>query len=323
MRTVIRDGSASGGVSNVRNGIGETWASGPGELKPPTGVVSTARRKELETALFESAGASGSISPLVNLSGVTLGFGKKKIFDGLDLSVAKGERLVVMGMSGSGKSTLLKLIMGTRVPDGGAIRIFGEEITRLDQRALNQLRLRIALVFQYGALISSLTVRENLSLALEELTEKSPDEIEAVVREKLRFVGLPETAVMMPYELSGGMQKRISIARALVMEPELLLFDEPTAGLDPISSHVIDELIVRLNEEMGVTEIMIGHKVENAFRVGTRIAILDEGKIVAEGTPEELRRSSTAVVTQFLASMAAAMPAGARVCEPRSDQRKV
>ncbi len=240
---------------------------------------------------------------VVELHGVTLHFGEKLIFDRLDLSVAKGERLAVMGPSGMGKSTLLKLLVGTLLPEEGSVEIFQKEITRMEHEDLNQLRMRIGMVFQYSALISSLTVHENLALPLEELTEKAPEEIEAIIGEKLEFVGLPETKDMMPDELSGGMQKRIAIARALVMEPELLLFDEPTAGLDPIASHVIDDLIVRLNEETGVTEIIITHEMENAFRVATRLAMLDHGIIVAEGDPVEFRQSKVPIVAQFLAAM--------------------
>jgi phospholipid/cholesterol/gamma-HCH transport system ATP-binding protein len=191
------------------------------------------------------------------------------------------------------------------LPDHGSVRIFDQELTTVDQATLNQLRMRIGMVFQHGALISGLSVRGNLAFPLEELTEKSPGEIDAIVTEKLEFVGLSETRDMMPHELSGGMRKRIAIARALVMEPELLLFDEPTAGLDPISGHRIDELIVRLSEEAGVTEIIIAHKLENAFRLATRVAILDDGRIVAEGAPAELRRLALPMVRRFLASLSA------------------
>jgi phospholipid/cholesterol/gamma-HCH transport system ATP-binding protein len=246
-----------------------------------------------------------ALAPVVSLRGVTVHFGERMIFDRLDLTVAEGESLAVMGSSGSGKSTLLKVIVGTLLPECGSIQVFGEELTRLDHGTLSGLRMKIGMVFQYSALISSLTVRGNLALPLEELTEKSREEIDHIIAEKLEFVGLPETTHMMPHELSGGMQKRIAIARALVLEPELLLFDEPTAGLDPISSHRIDELILRLNRETRVSQIIVCHRMENAFRVATRLAILDEGTIVSEGPLSEVKDSTVPILGQFLAGMSA------------------
>jgi phospholipid/cholesterol/gamma-HCH transport system ATP-binding protein len=224
-----------------------------------------------------------------------------ELFDQLGLSVARGERLVVLGPSGMGKSTLLKLLVGTLQPDKGSIRIDGHDITKLDRRKLNALRARIGMLYQYSALISSLSVHDNLALPLQELTRKGEDEIERIIDQKLAFVGLPDAKAMKPSELSGGMRKRVAVARALVLEPELLLFDEPTAGLDPIASAVIDELIIDLKEKTGATCIVVSHELDSAFRVATRMAMLHEGKIIEEGTPDAFRHSNNPVVMRFIA----------------------
>jgi phospholipid/cholesterol/gamma-HCH transport system ATP-binding protein len=158
----------------------------------------------------------------------------------------------------------------------------------------------MGMVFQYSALISSMTVRENLALPLEELTDKSESEIERIVNEKLEFVGLPETKNLLPNELSGGMRKRIAVARALVLDPELMLFDEPTAGLDPVASAVIDQLILGLREKSNATCIVVTHELENAFRVATRIVMLYDGKIVEDAPVEQFKRSTSPLVQQFL-----------------------
>lgn len=241
-----------------------------------------------------------SFSPLVQLRGVTLRFNDRAILDNLDLSVARRERLVVLGPSGTGKSTLLRLLIATLQPDAGSITIKGFDVARLKQRKLTQLRMHMGMVFQYSALISSMTVRENLALPLEELTRKSAAEIEKIVDEKLAFVGLPETKHLLPNELSGGMKKRVAVARALVLEPELVLFDEPTAGLDPVASSVIDNLILGLGDKTNATCIIVTHELESAFRIASRMAMLYEGKIIEAAEPEQFKRSRNPVVAQFL-----------------------
>jgi phospholipid/cholesterol/gamma-HCH transport system ATP-binding protein len=238
---------------------------------------------------------------LVEMRNVSLRFGEKVIFDDLNLAVKRRERFVLMGPSGTGKSTLLKLIVATLRPDSGSIRLHNRDLTRVRPRRLNQFRSRIGMIYQNAALISSLNVRDNLALPLQELTRKTRNEIEVVVDEKLGFVGLPDTKELFPGELSGGMRKRIAVARALVMEPELVMFDEPTAGLDPIASAIIDELIVRLQAERDCTCIVVTHELQSAFRVATRVALLSRGKIVEEGTPEEFQSSRNPIVAPFLA----------------------
>ena len=205
-----------------------------------------------------------------------------------------------MGQSGSGKSTILRLILGLLQPTAGSIFFKQFEITRLSRRKLQQVRKQIGMVYQYSALLSSRNVRDNVALPLEELTDKSRDEIDKIVDEKLALVGMTDAKEQMPSELSGGMKKRVSLARALVMDPELILFDEPSAGLDPVIGSVINELIISLTEKSKVTSIIVTHEMDSAFRIGTRMAMLYQGKIIEEGEAEEFKRSKNPVVAQFL-----------------------
>jgi phospholipid/cholesterol/gamma-HCH transport system ATP-binding protein len=205
-----------------------------------------------------------------------------------------------MGQSGSGKSTILRLILGILQPTAGSVFFKQFEISRLPRRKLQQIRSRIGMVYQYSALLSSRNVRDNVALPLEELTDKSRDEIDRTVDEKLALVGMTHAKEQMPSELSGGMKKRVSLARAMVMDPELILFDEPTAGLDPVIGSVIDELIISLTETSKVTSIIVTHEMDSAFRIGTRMAMLYQGKIIEEGEAEQFKRSKNPVVAQFL-----------------------
>ncbi len=243
---------------------------------------------------------SPSNSSVVELRDVHMRFEDKEVLDGMSLQVEPCDRLVVMGQSGSGKSTLLRLILGILQPDSGSIFFKQFEITRLRRRKLQQVRRQIGMVYQYSALLSSRTVRDNVALPLEELTDKSREEIDVIVDEKLELVGMCEAKDRLPSEISGGMRKRVSLARALVMEPELILFDEPSAGLDPVISSVIDELIISLTEKSKVTSIIVTHDMGSAFRIGTRMAMLYQGKIIEDATPEKFRQSRNPVVAQFL-----------------------
>lgn len=239
-------------------------------------------------------------SQMVALRGVVMEFEDKKILDDLSLKVEPQERLVVMGQSGSGKSTILRLILGILHPKAGEVFFKQFEITRLKRRKLQQIRRQIGMVYQYSALLSSRSVRDNVALPLEELSDKSRKEIDKIVDQKLDLVGMKDARDLMPSELSGGMRKRVSLARALTMEPELVLFDEPTAGLDPVIASVIDELIISLTENAKVTSIIVTHEMASAFRVGTRMAMLYQGKIIEDADPETFKNSQNPVVAQFL-----------------------
>jgi phospholipid/cholesterol/gamma-HCH transport system ATP-binding protein len=240
--------------------------------------------------------------PLVETRGVRLEFGDKVILDGVNISVQSQDILVIMGLSGGGKSTLLSILMGLLQPNAGSVFFKEQDLTKLSRSKLNETRTQVGMVFQNGALISSMTVRENVGLPLREHSSKSEAEIDRIVDEKLELVGLEDAQDKLPAELSGGMQKRAGLARALVLEPELVLFDEPTAGLDPIHSETIDNLIIHLRDQQRVTAIVVTHEMGSAFAVATRMAFLHEGKIILEGTPEEFRHSDIPVVRRFLAS---------------------
>ncbi len=241
-----------------------------------------------------------SNGPIIELRDVHLAFGEKEILTGVDLRIAPKERLVVLGQSGSGKSTLLRLILGILKPVSGSVQFHGREISRMRRRKLNAMRQKIGMVYQYSALISSLSVRDNLALPLEELTAKTPAEIDALVEEKLTLVGMADARDKMPAELSGGMRKRIGLARGIIMDPQLILYDEPSAGLDPVISSVIDQLIIELSEKIGATSIIVTHEMESAFRIATRMAMLYKGRVIAEDTPEGFKNSTDPVVAQFI-----------------------
>ena len=243
---------------------------------------------------------SAEPQPIVELRDVRLAFGEKEILTGVNLRIPERARLVVLGQSGSGKSTLLRLILGIFRPTGGSVFFKGRDVTKMSRRRLDRIRQKIGMVYQYSALISSLSVRDNLALPLEELTDKSQADIDSIVDQKLALVGMSDARDKMPAELSGGMRKRIGLARGIIMDPELILYDEPSAGLDPVISSVIDELIVSLSEKIGATSIIVTHEMESAFRIATRMAMLYRGEIIAEEAPEEFKNSSDPVVAQFI-----------------------
>ena len=232
----------------------------------------------------------------VQVRGLRKAFGKQEVLKGLDFEVKPGEIFVIMGPSGSGKSVLLKHIIGLEPADDGEILINGESILAPEVKD----KYRMAMVFQSGALLNSLTVGENVGLYLTEHRLKSRDEIARIVSEKLNAVGLSGTEGKNPGELSGGMKKRVALARALVIEPQLILYDEPTSELDPLSAVVIGEEILKLNNRIHVTSIVVTHDRDLAFGVADRIAVISEGQIIAIGTPDEVKHLDNPIIKKFL-----------------------
>ena len=232
----------------------------------------------------------------VSVRGLRKSFRGQEVLKGLDFDVQPGEIFVIMGPSGSGKSVLLKHVIGLETPDAGQILINGESIDAPETMD----RHRMALVFQSAALLNSLTVGENVGLYLSEHRLKSPEEINRIVLEKMETVGLKGAADKMPSELSGGMKKRAAIARALVIEPQLILYDEPTSELDPLSAVIIGEEILHLQERIGVTSLVVSHDRDLAFGIADRIAVIHEGRILAIGTPTEIRNLADPVIHAFL-----------------------
>ncbi|HEU0209732.1 MAG TPA: ATP-binding cassette domain-containing protein [Candidatus Udaeobacter sp.] len=251
-------------------------------------------------ALVKAEPTAISTQQVVELRDVVMRFGGKKVLDQVSLTVAPQERLVIIGQSGAGKTTILRLILGILKPNAGSIFFKQHEVSRMNDHHLEEVRMRIGMVYQDAALLSSLTVRENLALPLQQLTDKTAAEIDRIVDEKLEMVEMSGEDKAMPFELSGGMRKRVGLARALVMEPELILFDEPTQGLDPVIGALIDELIIDLTEETKTTSIIVTHLMDSAFHIATRMAMLYCGTIIEQGTPEHMRQSRNPVLVQFL-----------------------
>ncbi len=227
-------------------------------------------------------------------------FNSKYVLKGIDLEINKGEIMVIIGPSGVGKTVLIKHLIGLLKPDKGEIYIDGNEITQLKEEELRKLVKKIGMVFQGGALLDSLTVAENISFGLERHTDMSPEEIQEIVAKSLEKVGLPGIENLMPHELSGGMKKRVSLARAIAYNPEIILYDEPSTGIDPIRADAINELIIKMKEELKVTSIIITHDIWSAFKVGDRLAMLYDGKIIKVGTPEEIKNSTDPIIQQFI-----------------------
>jgi phospholipid/cholesterol/gamma-HCH transport system ATP-binding protein len=227
-------------------------------------------------------------------------FGEKDVLHGISIEVRQGESMVVIGGSGSGKTVLIKCIIGLMRPDQGEIHVDGLEITSLDEKRMNEVRKKFGMLFQGGALFDSMTVWENVGFGLRQQNRLSEEEIRRVASEKLALVGLKNVEDLMPAELSGGMRKRVSLARAIVMEPEILLYDEPTTGIDPIMADAINDLIVQMKEKLNVTSIAITHDMKSAYKIADRIAMLYQGKIIEVGTPGEIRNSSNPMVQQFI-----------------------
>lgn len=231
-------------------------------------------------------------------------FAEHVVLGGIDMEVRKGETLVIIGRSGCGKSVLLKHIIGLMWPDDGTVTVEGLVLSEMKSHDLYRLRLRFGMLFQNAALFDSMTVAENVGLALTEHGRKSPPEIAEIVSYKLELVGMKGTERMMPADLSGGMKKRVSLARAIAFDPDYILFDEPTTGLDPITADAINDLIVELGERLAVTSIAVTHDMKSAYKIADRIIMLHDGKIIKSGTPEEIQHSADPIIHQFINGLA-------------------
>lgn len=237
---------------------------------------------------------------MIGLEHVSIAFGEKQVLQDVTLWLHEGETLVIMGASGSGKSTILRLLIGLLRPDDGRVVVLDKDITNMDEDELNEIRRHMGMVFQYSALFDSMSVGENVAFGLRQHTKESEEEIARIVKRNLTLVGLRGIEEVMPNTLSGGMKKRVSLARAMALHPDVMLYDEPTAGLDPIRSNTISRLIVNTQRHLGCTSVVVTHDMESAFFVADRIAMLHEGKILALGTPEEIKASDNEIVQRFI-----------------------
>jgi phospholipid/cholesterol/gamma-HCH transport system ATP-binding protein len=246
--------------------------------------------------------------PVISIRGVSMSYGGKRVLDGVDLDVRRGEILVLLGGSGSGKTTLLKQVLGLAKPDAGSIMMNGVDITRCSPSELGAVRRRIGVAFQAGALFNSMSVEENVALPLRELTRLADSTIKLVVWMKLIAVGLSDAGSLYPTELSGGMRKRAAVARAMALDPEILILDEPSAGLDPIVSAGLDELILFLKRSFGITILVVTHEMESAFRIADRVAMLYQGRLIAVDKKEQFVGQEHPRIRQFLDREPDAMP---------------
>ena len=238
--------------------------------------------------------------PIISIRDLHKRFGSQEVLKGVDLDIASCESLVILGRSGCGKSVLLKHITGLISPDHGSIMFEGEDITGFSRRKLFDMRKHFGMLFQGAALFDSMTVGENVGLPLVKHGHKSGDEIREIVFEKLKLIGLTDVFDSYPSQLSGGMKKRVGLARAIVMEPQVILYDEPTTGLDPIMADVINGLIRDLQHELNITSVVVTHDINSAYKVGDRMTMLHDGKIIFSGTPEETRGTDNGIVRQFI-----------------------
>lgn len=237
---------------------------------------------------------------IIEMYGVKKGFGKRQILKGVDITVRRGETMVILGGSGTGKSVSIRHVIGLLEPDEGRVLIDGEAMSHAEKQIKAKLRARMGVLFQSGALINWLTVFENVALPLREVHKADEQEIDRIVTEKLRWLGLLPARDLLPGDISGGMKKRVGLARALTTNPEILLYDEPTSGLDPVMSQVINELVRRLQKELKVTQVIVTHDMASAYYIADRITFLYQGRVLFVGTPDEIRRTDNEIVQQFI-----------------------
>ena len=237
---------------------------------------------------------------MIKLVNVHKSFGAKRVLEGFDLEISEGETMALIGYSGTGKSVAIKHIVGLLEPDMGEVWVDGHEVPKLPRKELYELRSQIGYVFQFAALFDSFSIGENIAMGLRKRGVLRPEEVETRIRESLELVDLPGVESKFPAELSGGMRKRVGIARAVALRPKYMLYDEPTTGLDPVTSATIDELMIRMREALGVTSVVITHDMRSAYSVASRIAMLYEGRVRQVGTVDEIKNTRDPVVRQFI-----------------------
>jgi phospholipid/cholesterol/gamma-HCH transport system ATP-binding protein len=242
--------------------------------------------------------------PMIEITNLHKSFGTLPVLRGVNLTVEKGESMTVIGGSGSGKSVLIKHIIGLLFPDKGEVKVAGQVLNNLDDHQLNELRKKFGMLFQMAALFDSLTVWENVGFGLKQHTKLSEKEIREIATEKLALVGLKNVEDKMPVDLSGGMRKRVGLARAIAMDAEIILYDEPTTGLDPITADSINDLIIDLRKKLGVTSVAITHDMHSAYKISDRIAMLYKGEIQEIGTPDQIKGTTNPIVKQFITGSA-------------------
>ncbi|MHC4983726.1 MAG: ABC transporter ATP-binding protein [Planctomycetota bacterium] len=257
----------------------------------------------------ENAHTKSDQEPVIRVVSLVKRFDSRTVLDGVNLEVYPGETMVIMGGSGCGKSTLLQHMIGSLWPDEGHVELFGNNLSELDERRLDEMRMRFGVLFQSAALFNSMTVGENVALPLREHTDLDEDTIDIMIRIKLEQVGLRYAVDLMPAQISGGMKKRAGLARALALDPEILFYDEPSAGLDPVTSARIDELMSGLAKKLGITSVVVTHEMDSAFRIADRMAMLDKGRILMAGPRQQFEairdsapagEEATDVIRQFL-----------------------
>jgi phospholipid/cholesterol/gamma-HCH transport system ATP-binding protein len=263
--------------------------------------IQTAIQTTIQTAATQARAEEDGSSAVIAVAGVHKSFGRQKVLNGISLAVKRGETLAVLGRSGTGKSVLLRLIIGLQQPDSGSILIHGQDIAGLALDRMGEIRKKMGFLFQHAALYDSLTVEENVAFPLQHhRKEMSKSERDGRVRELLAEVGMESALAKMPSDISGGMQKRVGLARALALEPDILLLDEPTAGLDPISSGEIDDLVLKLQQEHHVASIVVTHDLHSAKTIAGHLALLNQGNVVIQGSFEDLQKSEIEFVREFL-----------------------
>ena len=238
--------------------------------------------------------------PVIKIKNLVKRFGDRAVLDGIDIAIPEGKITVIMGGSGCGKSTLLRHLIGLHQPTSGEVWVDGRDIAGLDEKGMNEVRKKFGMLFQGSALFNSMTVGENVAVPLKEHTDLSPEIIKIIVRVKLELVGLTGFEDFMPHEISGGMKKRVALARAIALDPKIVFYDEPGAGLDPITASMIDRLILDLSKKLSITSVVVTHEMKSAFRIADQIIILQKGKVLQVGNAEEIKNSKNAYVQQFI-----------------------